>query len=68
MNDTDDIEIDDELIDADEFNELDLENKYTKNELSSKRDVRSEIEKRLELMELQKLIDDSFYDYDEVFN
>ncbi len=68
MNDTDDIEIDDELDDSDEFNELDIENKFVGNELSSKRDIRSEIEKRLELMELRKLIGDSFYDYDEVFN
>jgi hypothetical protein len=66
MNDTDDIEIDDELVDDEEFNELEVVNNFTGNELSSKRDVRSEIEKRLELMELQKLIGDSLYD--EVFN
>ncbi len=66
MNDADDIDLDDELDDNEEFNELDLENQFVKSELSSKRDVRSEIEKRLELMELQRLIGDSFYD--EAFN
>ena len=65
MNDADDLELDDEL-DSDEFGELDLEEEFVKSELSPKRDVRSEIEKRLELMELQKLIGDSIYD--EVFN
>lgn len=65
MNDTDDIEIDD-LDDSDDFDVLDLESKFVKTELSSKRDVRSEIEKRLELIELRKLTGDSFYD--EVFD
>ncbi|MBL1142645.1 MAG: hypothetical protein HND53_11495 [Proteobacteria bacterium] len=59
MNDADDLEIDD---DDDNFDELDFDSSFVKSELSSKRDVRSEIEKRLELIELRKLTGDSFYD------
>lgn len=61
MNDADDLEMDD-VDDNDNFDELDLETSIAKSELSSKRDVRTEIEKRLELIELRKLTGDSFYD------
>jgi len=65
MNDNDDLDVD---ID-DDNNELinfDAEEKKLKKELSSKRDVRSKIEDKLELIELKKLMSDPYYD--EVFD
>jgi hypothetical protein len=63
MNDADDLDMDD-VDDGNEFDEL--ESRFINSELSTKRDVRSEIERRLELMELRKLMGDPFYD--EVFD
>ncbi len=63
MNDTDDFELDD-LDSADEFD--DVEKAIKTKKVSSKRDVRAEIEKRLEQIELRKLMGDS--DYDEAFD
>ncbi len=63
MNDTDDFELDD-LDSSDEFD--DVEKDLTTKKVSSKRDVRAEIEKRLEQIELRKLMGDS--DYDEAFD
>jgi hypothetical protein len=63
MNDIDDSEL--EMIDDDddfeELSKLDSDNNRTKNENTSKRDFRAEIEKKLELMALQKLTGDDFY-------
>ncbi len=59
MNDTDDFELDD-LDFADEFD--DVEKAIKTKKVLSKRDVRSEIEKRLEQIELLKLMGDSGYD------
>ena len=63
MNGTDDFELDD-LDSGDEFN--DVEKNLLEKKVSPKRDVRSEIEKRLEQIELRKLMGDS--SYDEVFD
>lgn len=63
MNDTDDFELDDSDFD-DEFN--DMEKDLAVKKVPLKRDVRTEIEKRLEQLELQKLMGDS--GYDEVFD
>ena len=63
MNDTDDFELDD-LDSNDEFN--DVEESLSEKKVLSKRDVRAEIEERLEQIELRKLISDS--GYDEVFD
>ena len=63
MNDTDDFELDD-LDSGNEFN--DVEESFDAKKASSKRDVRAEIEKRLEQIELRKLMGDS--SYDEVFD
>ena len=63
MNDTDDFELDD-LDSGDEFN--DVEKKLLEKKVLSKCDVRTEIEKRLEQIELRKLMGDS--GYDEVFD
>ncbi len=65
MNDADDLELDD-LNDDDNFDEIDIESSFSKSTSSSKSDVRAEIEKRLELIELRKLTSDSIYD--EVFD
>lgn len=63
MNDTDDFELDD-LDSGDEFNSV--EESLVAKKVLSKRDVRTEIEKRLEQIELRKLMGDS--GYDEVFD
>lgn len=63
MNDTDDFELED-LDSDDEFN--DVEENLLEKKVSPKRDVRAEIEKRLEQIELRKLMGDS--GYDEVFD
>lgn len=63
MNDTDDFDIED-LDSGDEFN--DEEENLSAKKASPKRDVRAEIEKRLEQIELRKLMGDS--GYDEVFD
>ena len=63
MNDTDDFELDD-LDSGDEFNSV--EEGLVAKKVLSKRDVRTEIEKRLEQIELRKLMGDS--GYDEVFD
>lgn len=63
MNDTDDFELDD-LDSNDKFN--DVEENLSEKKVLSKRDVRAEIEDRLEQIELRKLIGDS--GYDEVFD
>ena len=59
MNDTDDFEMDD--LDSNE--ELDdVEENLVEKRVKPKRDVRAEIEKRLEQIELRKLMGDSVYD------
>ena len=63
MNDTDDFELDD-LDSGDELNGV--EEDLAAKKASPKRDVRAEIEKRLEQIELRKLMGDSAYD--EVFD
>jgi hypothetical protein len=65
MNDIDDEDVD--MLDEDnDFFEFESENKLAKDGLASKRDFRTEIEKKLELLALKKLTDDYFYD--EVFD
>jgi hypothetical protein len=61
MNDNDDLDIDD-IDNDDEFNDVEFEDKLVKKNISAKRDIRVEIEKRLEMMELRKLSGDSVYD------
>ncbi|MGB1799606.1 MAG: PA3496 family putative envelope integrity protein [Gammaproteobacteria bacterium] len=63
MNDTDDFELDD-VDSSDEFN--DVEENLPVKKVLSKRDVRTQIEDRLEQIELRKLLGDS--GYDEVFD
>lgn len=63
MNDTDDFELDD-LDSNDGFN--DVEENLSEKKVLPKRDVRAQIEDRLEQIELRKLIGDS--GYDEVFD
>ena len=46
----------------DELQGIDSEKSFSNKELSSKRDIRSEIEKKLEMLELKKLTGDSVYD------
>lgn len=59
MNDADDYEVD---IDNQELVELDTEYNASDKEHSVKRDIRAEIEKRLELKELKRLMEDSYND------
>lgn len=63
MNDTDDFELDD-LDSGDDF--TDVEADLAEKQVLPKRDARVEIEKRLEQIELRKLMGDS--GYDEVFD
>jgi hypothetical protein len=59
MNDTDDLDVDE----IEENEDIDqLESKFFNSGLPTKRDIRAEIEKRLEMMELRKLTSDFFYD------
>lgn len=60
MNVTDDSSID--MIDDDELKGFDDEKNFSEKLNSAKRDVRAEIEKRLEILELRKLTGDSVYD------
>ncbi len=59
MNDADDYEVD---IDNQDLVELDTEYNTSDKEHSAKRDIRAEIEKRLELKELKRLMEDSYND------
>ena len=59
MKDADDYEVD---IDNQELVELDTEYNASDKEHSVKRDIRAEIEKRLELKELKRLMEDSYND------
>lgn len=61
MNVSDDSSID-TIDDIDELKNIDFEKSFPEKLLSSKRDVRAEIEKRLEMLELRKLTGDSVYD------
>lgn len=61
MNVSDDSSID-MIDDIDELKNIDFEKSFPEKLLSSKRDVRAEIEKRLEMLELRKLTGDSVYD------
>ncbi|MFT5394901.1 MAG: hypothetical protein ACI85N_000080 [Gammaproteobacteria bacterium] len=60
MNDTDDyeVDVDNEALEKLEASFSTIENKYTE-----KRDIRSEIEKKLELKELKRLTEDSYNDF-----
>jgi hypothetical protein len=60
MNDTDDYEVD---VDNEELVKLDTSFSTIDKEHSVKRDVRSEIEKKLELKELKRLTEDSYNDF-----
>lgn len=60
MNIADDSSID--LIDDEELKDFDSEDSFSEKLLSSKRDVRAELEKKLEMLELRKLTGDSVYD------
>jgi len=60
MNDTDDYEVD---VEEDELVELDIKVSANDKEYTEKRDIRAEIEKKLELKELKRLTEDSYNDF-----
>jgi len=67
MNVTENTSLDTDIMSDDDNDELeeeslDLEKSFANKELSSKRDIRAEIERKLELLELKKLTGDSVYD------
>jgi hypothetical protein len=60
MNDTDDYEVD---VDNEALEKLEASFSTIDKEHSDKRDIRSEIEKKLELKELKRLTEDSYNDF-----
>ena len=60
MNDTDDYEVD---VDDEELVKLETSFSTIDKEHSAKRDIRAEIEKKLELKELKRLTEDSYNDF-----
>lgn len=60
MKDTDDYEVD---VESPELMELDVIGSANDKEYIEKRDIRAEIEKKLELKELRRLTEDSYNDF-----